>query len=184
VFPNPKSLSDSHLLSLLPSDPPTAELIVGVTSKVPPTSSSLEENHRFLDILHSVIGEHAHEDPDVISQASAMASSAGGHLGAIQAGNAAGGASDQGGAGGAGRGGWIHVSDQRNPPDYGRIAWPEDIFGSVEVDGKGRFVDGHGHYQPSGTYRIITREGILGLSPFLREKMVQRLRLEEAAIKN
>lgn len=110
-----------------------------------------------------------------------MASTSGSHLGGLQSGNAAGGASDQGGAGGAGRGGWIHVSDQRNPPDYGRIAWPEDIFGSLEVDGRGQFVDGHGHYQLSGTYRIVTREGILGLSPFLREKLVQRLRLEEAA---
>jgi len=113
-----------------------------------------------------------------------MASTAGTHMGAVLSGNAAGGASDQGGMGGAGRGGWIHVSDARNPPDYGRIAWPEDIFGSVEVDGRGRFVDGHGHYQPSGTYRIITREGMLGLSPFLREKLVERLRLEESAIKN
>ena len=111
-----------------------------------------------------------------------MASSAGGHLGAVQSGNAAGGASDQGGMGSAGRGGWIHVSDQRNPPDYGRIAWPEDIFGSLEVDGAGQFIDGHGNYQASGTYRVVSREGILGISPFLREKMVQRLRLEEAAI--
>lgn len=113
-----------------------------------------------------------------------MASTGGHHLGAIQAGNAAGGASDQGGMGGAGRGGWIHLSDRRNPPDYGRIAWPEDIFGSVEVDERGKFVDGHGRYQPSGTYRIVTREGIFGLNPFLREKLVERLRIEEAAIKN
>lgn len=184
MFPNSKSLRDSHILTLLPSDPPLPELSIGITSKIPPTSSSLEENHRLLDILQSIIAQHAHEDPDVISQARAMASPAGGHLGAIRSGNAAGGASDQGGMGGAGRGGWIHVSDQRNPPDYGRIAWPEDIFGSLEVDGRGDFVDGHGRYQPSGTYRIVTREGILGLSPFLREKLVQRLRLEEAAIKN
>ena len=27
---------------------------------------------------------------------------------------------------------------------------PEDIFGSVEVDSEGNFVDGKGHYQPSG----------------------------------
>jgi hypothetical protein len=75
-------------------------------------------------------------------------------------GGGAGGASAQGGAGGGGVGGWVHVSDARNPPDYGRIAWPEDIFGSVEVDGSGNFVDGHGRYQPSGTYRIITKEGM------------------------
>lgn len=75
-------------------------------------------------------------------------------------GDGAGGASGQGGAGSGGRGGWIHVSDRRNPPDYGRIAWPEDIFGSVEVDGAGNFVGEKGAYQPSGTYRILTREGM------------------------
>lgn len=86
----------------------------------------------------------------------------------------------QGGAGGAGRGGWLHVSDQRNPPDYGRIAWPEDIFGSVEVDGEGKFVGENGNYQSSGTYRVVTREGILGLSKYLREKVVERLKELEA----
>jgi hypothetical protein len=53
----------------------------------------------------------------------------------------------------------VHLSDSRNPPDYGRIAWPEDIFGSLEVDGQGDMLDG-GNYQPSGTYRIVTREGM------------------------
>jgi hypothetical protein len=62
--------------------------------------------------------------------------------------------------GGANKGGWLHVSDSRNPPDWGRIAWPEDIFGSLEVDGNGRFAGGDGSYQASGTYRVITREGM------------------------
>lgn len=79
-------------------------------------------------------------------------------------GDGAGGASSQGGAGGGGRGGWVHVSDLRAPPDYGRIAWPEDIFGSLEVDAKGDFVEGSdgtkGNWQGSGTYRVITREGM------------------------
>jgi len=88
----------------------------------------------------------------------------------------AGGANYQGGAGGANRGGWVHVSDQRLPPDFGRIAYPEDIFGSLEVDGKGKFVGERGNWQSSGTYRIITRDGILGLSGYLRGKMVERLR--------
>lgn len=86
----------------------------------------------------------------------------------------------------------MHVSDTRNPPDYGRIAWPEDIFGSVEVDGAGRFVEagegegggeGKGRYQESGSYRVVTREGILGLSPYLQERMVERLRGEEERIR-
>ncbi len=54
----------------------------------------------------------------------------------------------------------IHVSDTRNVPDFGRIAEPQDIFGSLEVDGEGRFVGESGHYQPSGTYRIVTRDGM------------------------
>ncbi|KAK7535142.1 uncharacterized protein J3D65DRAFT_630228 [Phyllosticta citribraziliensis] len=86
-------------------------------------------------------------------------------------GDGAGGASAQGGAGGGGRGGWVHVSDERRAPEYGRIAWPEDIFGSVEVDGKGEFVGEGGNYQESGTYRIVTNEGVLGLSGYLMEKV-------------
>lgn len=72
-------------------------------------------------------------------------------------GSGAGGASAQGGAGGGGRGGWVHLSDRRNPPDFGRIAWPEDILGSVEVDDAGKVV---GKTQPSGTYRVVTNEGM------------------------
>lgn len=115
-----------------------------------------------------------------------MASSGGVSLGNLNRASASGGggASDQGGAGSGGRGGWVHVSDQRNVPDYGRIAWPEDIFGSLEVDGQGKFVGGSGGYQSSGTYRMVTRDGILGLSEYLREKLVQRLQVEEANLKN
>ena len=75
-------------------------------------------------------------------------------------GDGAGGASSQGGMGGAGRGGHIHVYDYRHPPDFGRIPDPEDIFGSLEIDGKGEFADGHGNYQSSGTYRLCTRDGM------------------------
>ncbi|TID26340.1 Sodium/potassium-transporting ATPase subunit [Venturia nashicola] len=82
----------------------------------------------------------------------------------------------QGGAGSGGRGGFVHVSDTRHPPDFGRIADPEDIFGTVEVDGEGNFITNGGNYQDSGTYRIITREGILGLTPFLRDRLVERLK--------
>jgi hypothetical protein len=90
------------------------------------------------------------------------------------------------------------VSDTRNPPDYGRIAWPEDIFGSLEVDGEGKFVGEFGEYQESGTYRVCTNEGMLvllksslsgaeadqgnrlGLPPYLRDRLVEELRRLEA----
>lgn len=75
------------------------------------------------------------------------------------------------------------MSDERAPPDYGRIAWPEDIFGSVEVDGQGKFVGENGNWQSSGSYRVVTREGVLGLSEYLRGKVVERLREEEDRLK-
>ena len=185
VFPNQRA---GNLLSLLPSDPPTPEIAIGTSSVIPPTTDSLKENARFSNIMQSVIAQHAHEDPEVQAQAGAFASSGGGGLGSLnrskQSGASGGGASDQGGMGGGGRGGNIHVSDRRNTPDYGRIAWPEDIFGSLELDGQGDFVDGTGRYQPSGTYRMITRDGVLGLSDYLRGKLVERLKVEEAAVKN
>ena len=76
------------------------------------------------------------------------------------------------------------MSDLRKPPDFGRIADPEDIMGSLEVDSDGNFTDGHGRYQASGTYRIVTNDGVLGLTDFLREKLVERLKLMEANEQN
>ncbi|KAJ5138449.1 uncharacterized protein N7515_003297 [Penicillium bovifimosum] len=189
VFPNAEQANGSHILSLLPSEPTNPDLAIGVSSQLPPTTDTFKENPKFLSIVQEVCSQYAHEDPDAKSQAQVMVSVAGANLssGGVlvtgsrgrtrrSGGDSSGGASGQGGAGSGGRGGWIHVSDSRRPPDYGRIAWPEDMFGSLEVDSKGQFVGENGNYQPSGTYRIITRDGIFGLSPFLREKLVQKLR--------
>lgn len=97
------------------------------------------------------------------AQAVTVASSAGSSSTSTRSGrhsSGAGPSSSQGGSGGGGRGGWIHVSDLRRPPDWGRIADPEDIFGSVEVDGRGEFVEPGGNYQESGTYRLLTPDGM------------------------
>ncbi|KAL7928440.1 hypothetical protein V8C35DRAFT_318136 [Trichoderma chlorosporum] len=200
VFDNAESPS-SHILTYLDSNPPSKTLAIGVTTAVPPTPQSFTQNPKFVSILNEVVSEHGHQDEDVIAQAKAFASPGGFNLGSGGSffpgqrqerhrgssrkqgggggagGDGAGGASAQGGPGGAGRGGFVHLSDRRNPPDFGRIAWPEDILGSVEVDEAGDVV---GRLQPSGTYRIVTNEGILGLSPFLRDKLIDRLRKEEA----
>ncbi|KAK4109443.1 hypothetical protein N656DRAFT_783030 [Canariomyces notabilis] len=179
VFPHPQ-IPNRYLLSYLDTNPPKPALAIGTTTTVPPTPNSFQGNPRFLSILNDVLAKHAADDPDLKSQARAFASPGG--FSFIQArnqrgtGTGAGGASAEGGAGGAGVGGWVHLSDTRNPPDFGRIAWPEDILGSVEVDGKGDII---GNYQASGTYRIVTNQGILGLSPFLQEKLIARLREEE-----
>ncbi|KAK4122483.1 hypothetical protein N657DRAFT_621989 [Parathielavia appendiculata] len=179
VFPNPQT-PGTYLLSYLDTSPPNPSLAIGTTTAVPPTPRSFQSNPRFLSILYDVLAKHAAVDPGLKSQAQAFASPGG--FSFIQArnqrasGTGAGGASAEGGAGGAGVGGWVHLSDSRNPPDFGRIAWPEDILGSVEVDGNGEIL---GNFQASGTYRIVTNQGILGLSPFLQEKLIARLREEE-----
>ncbi|KAF7713930.1 Uncharacterized protein PECH_002259 [Penicillium ucsense] len=189
VFPS-KSNGDSNILSLLSTEPVNPDLAIGVTNKLPPTPDSVRENPKFLSILHEVFAKHAHEDPEAQSQAQVMISQSGANLYTggvlvsskrstrkhVEAEDSSGGASGQGGAGGGGHGGWIHLSDRRRAPEFGRTAWPEDIFGSLEVDGNGQFVGGNGKYQASGTYRLVTRDGILGLTPFMREKLVQRLR--------
>jgi hypothetical protein len=149
------------------------DVAIGMTTEVPPTPQSFSENHKFLSILYDVLAKHADQDPLLRSQAQAFAGPGGSTLGFGGAfspqqsrrrsskgkfdADTGGGASAQGGAGGAGRGGHVHLSDLRNPPDFGRIAWPEDILGSIEVDGHGNII---GDFQPSGTYRVVTNEGM------------------------
>ncbi|KAF1917573.1 hypothetical protein BDU57DRAFT_586259 [Ampelomyces quisqualis] len=157
----------ASLLTLLPTTPPNQKLAIGTCTSLPPTPQNFTPNPSFLSILSEVYARHAPSDPAVQSQASVFGSPGGFNL-SHQA--------PTGEGAGIGHGGWIHISDLRNPPDYGRIAWPEDIIGSLEVDGDGRFADGSGGWQESGTYRIVTREGILGLTGFMREKVVERLR--------
>ncbi|KAK1836295.1 hypothetical protein QBC39DRAFT_339320 [Podospora conica] len=179
VFPHPQNPT-SYILTYLDTDPPKQSLAIGTTTSIPPSPKSFQGNPRFLSILNEVLAKHAINDPGLKSQAQALASPGGFNFISARnnrgTGTGAGGASASGGAGGAGVGGWVHLSDERNPPDFGRIAWPEDILGSIEVDGKGIII---GNYQPSGTYRILTNEGILGLSPFLRDRLIARLREEE-----
>lgn len=195
------------MLSYLQDSPPNSALTLGTTTALPPTPETFKQNDDFIKIVHWVIKDHAVEDPVVQAQAATFASQAGAGLGSggifFQGtarrkrqskqyggmggadGDGAGGASAQGGMGGAGRGGYIHVHDQRNPPDFGRTAWPEDIFGSLELDGDGNFVEPNGRYQESGTYRMCTNEGILELSPYLRDKVRERVKeLDTQARKN
>ncbi|KAF5026165.1 hypothetical protein F66182_1729 [Fusarium sp. NRRL 66182] len=186
VLNNPDS-PFTHYLSYLEREPPYERLTIGKTSELPPTPQSFTENQDFVKILNEVVSEYGHEDEDLVNQARAFASPGGFNLGSGGAffgqkqpsrgrsrkQGGAGGASAQGGAGGGGRGGWVHLSDRRNPPDFGRIAWPEDILGSVEVDDAGTII---GKVQPSGTYRILTNQGI----PFLQEKLIERLKQEES----
>lgn len=174
----------SSLLSLLPTEPPNQKLAIGTCTSTPLTPRNFIANKSFLSVLSSVYKQHATSDPAVLQQAAVFASPGGSFLGAQPRSDGSGGANQQGGAGGAGHGGWIHISDLRNPPDYGRIAFPEDIIGSVEVDGNGQFTADNGNWQDSGTYRVLTRDGVLGLTEFMRERVVQRLKQLEKEMRS
>lgn len=140
-----------------------------------------------------MLREHATRDPAVQASALAFASSSASPLSPTGAPAAVGGARGRRHTGRTGTaaetkapvapGGFVHVSDQRNPPDWGRIAYPEDIFGSLQVDGAGAFVGERGGYQESGTYRVCTNEGVLGLSEFLRGRVLEELRRVEGGMK-
>ncbi|UKZ63522.1 uncharacterized protein TrAtP1_004751 [Trichoderma atroviride] len=164
VFDNAAAPS-SYILTYLDTNPPFKNTCRWRNYSSPPNTSVIQRKPQvYINTQRGGIRGH---------RGSSGKQGGGGGAG----GGGAGGASAQGGAGGAGRGGFVHLSDRRNPPDFGRIAWPEDILGSVEVDEAGEVV---GKLQPSGTYRAVTKEGILGLSPFLRGKLIDRLRQEEA----
>jgi hypothetical protein len=184
AFPDPSNPSQ-HLLTLLPTQPPTPSLALGSVPSLPPSPRAFSDNPRFAPILHAVLARHAARDPDVVAAAAAAAAAARGRrLGA---------ASPRSVSVGSGGGGWVHVGDARRPPEWGRTPDPEDIFGSLEVDARGRV---GGAYQASGTYRVVTMHGMsvgpsverrwmltsgrLGLSPFLLEKLVEKLRELEA----
>ncbi|TGJ88653.1 hypothetical protein E0Z10_g142 [Xylaria hypoxylon] len=159
-------------------------LAIGASTQLLPTPQSFTENHEFISILNDVLRRHAAQDPTLQSQAQAFAGPAGaifsshGSFSLQQRTQRTTRKTTAGSGGGsqAGVGGHVHLSDLRNPPDFGRIAFPEDILGSIEVDGHGKII---GEFEPSGTYRIITNEGILGLSDFLRTKLVEKLKEEE-----
>ncbi|KAF5507536.1 hypothetical protein CGCA056_v013248 [Colletotrichum aenigma] len=181
VFPADASRA-SFLLSFLEDEPPNQRIAIGFSTRDPPTPQSFIENGTFTKILYEVLAEHAHKDKDLLAQAAAFAGPGGANLGsggvffAQKSKRGSRKVGGGGGAGGGGHGGYVHLSDSRNPPDFGRIAWPEDILGSVEVDQSGNII---GNLEPSGTYRIITNEGMLGLSPYLTDKLKERLRQED-----
>jgi hypothetical protein len=159
AFPDPTNPS-RHLLTLLPTQPPSPALALGTAPSLPPSPRAFAENPRFAPLLHAVLAAHAARDPDVVAAAAALAA---GPYGAVATAAAAATARraaprSPAGAGAVGRGGWVHVGDARRPPEWGRTPDPEDIFGSVEVDAEGRV---GGVYQPSGTYRIVTMNGML-----------------------
>lgn len=75
-------------------------------------------------------------------------------------------------------GGFHHVVDRRTPY-YGGMRIPEsqDILGSLQVDGDGRLVGG---FVECESYRLVTTDGVLGLTEYLEGKVRERVEEEEA----
>ncbi|KAJ8656337.1 hypothetical protein O0I10_007902 [Lichtheimia ornata] len=65
--------------------------------------------------------------------------------------------------------GWLHIADERNPPPWGRIPYPEDIIGTVLVNNG---VIQPETYQEMPTHRLVTSNGIFQLSEPLRQCIV------------
>ena len=128
-------------------------------------------------MLDKILSQHAHKDPWVTSDALAFASSGGSSFRPPPPGKKAnydGSTGYQGGAGGGGVGGYVHVYDQRAVPAYGRIPEPQDIFGSLLVDRQGKVVEGS--WERNAAYRVLTgMGGLTRLSPWLVEKVREEL---------
>jgi hypothetical protein len=76
------------------------------------------------------------------------------------------------------RGGYLRMDlcDGANWGRFGRIPEPEDIIGSVLVQG-GELKEET--YQAMPTYRLVTPEGPMKLSSFLLQKLREKLETEE-----
>lgn len=68
---------------------------------------------------------------------------------------------------------WLHIADERNPPPWGRIPYPEDIIGTVLVNNG---VIQPETYQEMPTHRLVTSNGIFQLSEPLRQCIVDASR--------
>lgn len=131
-----------------------------------------------MPIVHEVLREEAHKDPVVQTSASAFIAASQSSLLHVRHNRRM---DQQQTSPPAPSGGFIHISDTRAPVEWARIADPEDIFGSVRVEGDGSVVEGS--YDEGGMYRVCTTQGVLGLSDYLRGKVVERLKEEEKKLK-
>ncbi|ODQ54113.1 hypothetical protein SAICODRAFT_6408 [Saitoella complicata NRRL Y-17804] len=105
--------------------------------------SKFQENPSFLPRFQSHIRTHLPQDPITLATASSNGD------------------------------GWIHIADERNPPPYGRIPYPEDIVGTVRVEGGEVKVTTY----ESGdqAYRVVSANGPPKLAKWLHGKVVEEM---------
>ena len=72
--------------------------------------------------------------------------------------------------------GHIHVADEKNPPPYGRIPYPEDIIGTLRIE-HGTLIK-ESFVPMREAYRPISTNGIVKLSEYLESRLLTALKAE------
>ncbi|KAF3286811.1 hypothetical protein TWF970_008650 [Orbilia oligospora] len=182
----------TYTLTYLPTTPPSQNLAIGTTTTIPPTPSTFTENPHFRTLLMSTLSTHAANDQDLINEAYGTWGATMGVKASVSKGmkrdrklhtestgtpstSATSEKTDQ--VDTTSIGGFHHVVDRRTPY-YGGMRIPEsqDILGSLQVDGNGRLVGG---FVECESYRLVTSDGILGLTEYLEGKVKERIEEEE-----
>ncbi|CAL1709919.1 unnamed protein product [Somion occarium] len=158
LFEPPHALSHSHpvfALSFL-DEPPVDVLSPTVIGWLPVLSEGSQglndftENAAFVELLQEAVRSGLKDDVDDIQR-----------NGAIQT-----------------QEGWMHIHDERNPPPLGRIGDPDDIIGSVRIEGGKVMAD---TYQAMPSYRVCTSDGVLRLTEGLANRLKELLEREAKA---
>jgi len=68
---------------------------------------------------------------------------------------------------------FIHLSDQRNPPEQQRTPQPQDILCSFLVRGESGEIVKESYERNKVAYRLVSELGLMKLPPSLFEKLVQ-----------
>lgn len=96
---------------------------------------SFTPSSAFGEWLNDLMVQHAHVDPVLQAMAAAQSD---GHL---------------------------HIADEKNPPPFGRIPYPEDIIGTLRIS-HGKLVPGS--FTPmKEAYRTVSANGVVKLSEYM-----------------
>ncbi|GAA5962017.1 hypothetical protein JCM3765_007198 [Sporobolomyces pararoseus] len=152
-----------YSLSFLPTPAPSLSFSPTTIGQLrqPSTSTSTEpeilpryfvENPLFLDLLHEVLKEEISKgDPWLINLAKSIQTSQGG--GGVDT--------------------FIHLSDQRNPPEVQRTPQPQDIISSILVKGETGQLVLQSYERNKVAYRLVSELGLMKLPKSLMDKLVQ-----------
>ncbi|KAJ6257302.1 hypothetical protein Dda_8191 [Drechslerella dactyloides] len=178
VHPLSTAGKTTYALSYLPSapsdSPPAA--ILGHTTAIPPTGDTFTENPPFRTLLLSILRDYAAHDPNI--RAEAYASWSASMRRGISGGSPSASERHVRGGGGTGVGGFHNIVDGRVAGNVGMrgVPEPQDVLGSVGVDGNGEVVGGPGGFVECESWRVVTGDGVGVLTEYLEGKLVERLK--------